>query len=134
MAKFISTSEEQTIAFAREFAKTLKGGDVILLKGEMGAGKTVFTKGIAIGLGIEDDILSPTYAYMNNYYDKLYHFDCYRLSCGEQAEGLGLCDYFYSDGVCVIEWSENILSVLPKKVKIVQITKLNEGERAIIYE
>lgn len=134
MAIFISRSEDDTIAFAKEFAKTLNRGDVILLRGEMGAGKTAFTKGIAKGLGIDDEILSPTYAYMNDYYGKLYHFDCYRLSSGEQAEGLGLCDYFYLDGICVIEWSENIQSVLPKRVKVVQIIKTGENERSIIYE
>ena len=99
----------------------------------MGAGKTVFAKGVAAGLGIVDEILSPTYAYMNDYYGKLYHFDCYRLSCGEQAEGLGLTDYFYAGGVCLIEWAENISSVLPEKVKRVTINKIKDG-RQIIYE
>ena len=86
MAVFISDSADKTMEFAREYAKTLKGGDTVLLNGEMGAGKTVFAKGVARGLGIEDEILSPTYAYMNDYYGKLYHFDCYRLSDGGQAE------------------------------------------------
>ena len=99
MAIFISKSSEETLKFGEEYAKTLSGGDVVLLNGEMGAGKTVFAKGVAAGLGIVDEILSPTYAYMNDYYGKLYHFDCYRLSCGEQAEGLGLTDYFYAGGV-----------------------------------
>ena len=85
MAIFISKSSEETLKFGEEYAKTLSGGDVVLLNGEMGAGKTVFAKGVAAGLGIVDEILSPTYAYMNDYYGKLYHFDCYRLSCGEQA-------------------------------------------------
>jgi tRNA threonylcarbamoyladenosine biosynthesis protein TsaE len=134
MAVFISHGAEETLRFATEYAKGLKGGDVVLLKGEMGAGKTVFCKGVATGLGIEDEILSPTYAYMNDYYGKLYHYDCYRLSCGEQAEALGLCDYFYSDGICLIEWSENIASVLPENCKTVQIKKLDGNLREIIYE
>ena len=71
MAVFISDSADKTMEFAREYAKTLKGGDTVLLNGEMGAGKTVFAKGVARGLGIEDEILSPTYAYMNDYYGKL---------------------------------------------------------------
>ena len=133
MAIYISDSPEQTYAFGEEYAKTLKRGDVVLLGGEMGAGKTVFAKGVAKGLGIEDEVLSPTYAYMNDYGGKLYHFDCYRLSCGEQAESLGLCDYFYADGVCLIEWAENISSVLPEKVKRVDIRKTENG-REIIYE
>ena len=133
MAIFISKSSEETLKFGEEYAKTLSGCDVVLLNGEMGAGKTVFAKGVAAGLGIVDEILSPTYAYMNDYYGKLYHFDCYRLSCGEQAEGLGLTDYFYAGGVCLIEWAENISSVLPEKVKRVTINKIKDG-RQIIYE
>ena len=120
--------------FAKDFAKTLKSGDVVLLYGDMGAGKTVFCKGIALGLGIKDEILSPTYAYMNDYRGKLYHYDCYRLTSGAQAEGLGLCDYFYADGVCVIEWPQNISSVLPENCKKVTIRKLSEKEREIEYE
>lgn len=134
MAIFISKSPGDTLKFGEEYAKTLCAGDVVLLNGEMGAGKTVFAKGVAAGLGIGDEILSPTYAYMNDYYGKLYHFDCYRLSCGEQAEGLGLTDYFYADGVCLVEWAENISSVLPDKVKRVTIEKTKEDERRIIYE
>ncbi|MDE7159067.1 MAG: tRNA (adenosine(37)-N6)-threonylcarbamoyltransferase complex ATPase subunit type 1 TsaE [Clostridiales bacterium] len=134
MAIFISDSAKRTLEFAKSFAATLKGGDVVLLNGEMGAGKTVFAKGVALGLGIEDEVLSPTYSYMNDYNGKLYHFDCYRLSNGGQAEALGLCDYFYSDGICLIEWSQNIASVLPEKVKIVNITKLGKDKRQIDYE
>ena len=127
----ITSNERQTIEFAREYAKTLRPGDVVLLKGEMGAGKTMFAKGIAEGLGIADEITSPTYAYMNDYGGKLYHFDCYRLKNGAQAEALGLCDYFYADGICVIEWSENIADVLPERCKEVFIRKIGENEREI---
>lgn len=133
MAVFISRSAEQTIYFAREYASSLKGGDVVLLNGEMGAGKTVFAKGVALGLGIDDEILSPTYAYMNDYGGKLYHYDCYRLSSGAQAEGLGLVDYFYGDGVCLVEWAQNIADVLPENCKTVTIEKLDDGARKIIY-
>ena len=134
MAVYLSDSPEQTKKFGEQYAKTLKGGDVVLLNGEMGAGKTVFAKGVALGLGIEDEVLSPTYAYMNDYEGKLYHFDCYRLTGGGQAEALGLCDYFYADGVCLIEWAENIRSVLPEKVKTITIEKTEGGGRKIIYE
>lgn len=131
--KIKTTSAIETQKQGELFAKNLKSGDIVILNGEMGAGKTVFVKGIAKGLGISDEITSPTYAYMNDYYGKLYHYDCYRLSCGEQAESLGLCDYFYADGVCVIEWAENISSVLPEKVITVCIKKLGEKEREIEY-
>ncbi len=130
--EYVSKSEKETIKIAKDFAKTLKGGDVVLLNGEMGAGKTAFTKGIAVALGITEQITSPTYAYMNDYDSKLYHYDCYRLSSGEDAEALGLTDYFYSNGICVIEWSENIIDVLPKKVIEVKIEKINEKTRKII--
>lgn len=120
--------------FAEQYAKTLRGGDVVVLEGDMGAGKTVFAKGVARGLGITDEITSPTYAYMNDYGGKLYHYDCYRLSCGEQAEALGLCDYFYADGICLIEWASNIASVLPEKYKKVTITKISENARMIEYD
>ncbi len=133
MAVFISRSAEDTINFAREYASSLKGGDVVLLNGEMGAGKTVFAKGVALGLGIDDEILSPTYAYMNDYGGKLYHYDCYRLSSGAQAEGLGLTDYFYGDGVCLVEWAQNIADVLPENCKTVTIEKLKGSVRKIIY-
>lgn len=134
MKNFVSDSPESTQKFGEQYSKTLKVGDVVVLNGEMGAGKTVFCKGVARGLGIGDEILSPTYSYMNDYYGKLYHFDCYRLKNGAQAEALGLTDYFYADGVCVVEWAENIADVLPEKVRIVTIEKISEGERLIKYE
>ena len=127
----ISKNQQQTEQIAYEYAKTLSKGDVVLLQGEMGAGKTTFVKGLAKGLGIEDEVTSPTYAYMNDYDGVLYHYDCYRLSSGEDAEALGLTDYFYAGGICVIEWSQNISSVLPKNCKTVQITKTNE-DRIIV--
>lgn len=120
--------------FAEQYAKSLKGGDVVVLEGDMGAGKTVFAKGVALGLGITDEITSPTYAYMNDYGGKLYHYDCYRLSCGEQAEALGLCDYFYADGICLIEWASNIKDVLPQNYKKVTISKISENARMIEYD
>lgn len=120
--------------FAEQYAKSLKGGDVVVLEGDMGAGKTVFAKGVALGLGITEEITSPTYAYMNDYGGKLYHYDCYRLSCGEQAEALGLCDYFYADGICLIEWASNIKDVLPQNYKKVTISKISENARMIEYD
>lgn len=130
--EYITKSYEETLRLAREYTKTLKGGDVVLLNGEMGAGKTVFAKGVALALGIEDEITSPTYAYMNDYDGKLYHYDCYRLSSGEDAEALGLTDYFYLKGICLIEWAQNISDVLPKNCKTVEIKKIDENTRKII--
>ncbi len=129
----ITKSREETIKFAEEYGRTLRGGDVLLLEGDMGAGKTVFTKGIALALGINAEITSPTYAYLNDYDGKLYHYDCYRLSSGEDAEALGLTEYFYGDGVCVVEWSENIADVLPDNCKRVKIEKTGLNTRKITY-
>ena len=128
---YITNSYLETVKLGEEYAKTLNKGDVVLLNGDLGAGKTAFTKGVAKGLGIEKEVLSPTYAYMNDYDGVLYHYDCYRLSSGEDAEALGLTEYFYAGGISVIEWSENIYDVLPKNVKKVEITKISENQRKI---
>ena len=123
--------EEETIRFAADYAKTLCAGDVVLLRGGLGAGKTAFAKGVAQGLGITDEITSPTYAYMNDYGGKLYHYDCYRLASGAQAEALGLCDYVYAGGICLIEWAENIADVLPEGCREVVLRKTGENTREI---
>ena len=131
MEKFLSNSREDTLSFAQEYAKTLKGGDIVLLDGDMGAGKTVFAKGVALGLGIDEEVTSPTYAYMNDYDGRLFHYDCYRIEAVEQAEALGLADYFYMGGICLIEWSQNIAPLLPKVCKRVTIRKIDENRREI---
>ena len=128
--EFISKSEKRTAEIAFEYAKTLKKGDVVLLRGDLGAGKTAFTKGLAKYFGFEG-VTSPTYAYLNIYGDYIYHYDCYRLSCGEDALMLGLTDYFNGDNICLIEWSENIKEVLPEKVKRVNIEKIGKNKRRI---
>lgn len=133
MAVFLSKTREETIEFAKAFAKTLCAGDVVLLDGDMGAGKTVFTKGVALGLGIQEEVTSPTYAYMNDYDGMLFHYDCYRIESIEQAERLGLADYFDMGGICIIEWSQNIAALLPPNCKRVTIQKINENEREIHY-
>ena len=134
MKTFYSKNREETEKFAQEYAKTLRPYDVVLLDGEMGAGKTAFAKGVAKGLGIEEEVTSPTYAYMNDYDGVLFHYDCYRIESVEQAERLGLGDYFDLGGICLIEWSQNIAPLLPKTCKRVRIIKVSENERAIEYE
>ncbi len=121
MAVFISHSEEETLRFAEEYAKTLKSGDVVCLNGEMGAGKTVFAKGVARGLHIRQEVTSPTYAYVNSYENRLFHFDCYRVESEAFAEALGFREYFDADTICLVEWSENIRGLLPETVKTVTI-------------
>lgn len=129
--KLVSKSEKDTFEIAKKYAETLKKGDVIVLCGELGAGKTAFVKGVADYFGLSG-VVSPTYAYLNVYGDFLYHYDCYRLSCGEDAEALGLTDYMGGDNICFIEWAENIADVLPDNVKTVRIEKTeNPAERII---
>lgn len=105
----------------------------MLLEGEMGAGKTVFAKGVARGLGIREEVTSPTYAYMNDYGGRLFHYDCYRIESPEQAEALGLADYFDAGGICLVEWSEKIAPLLPADAKRVIIRKREGDEREIEY-
>lgn len=132
--KYVTYSAEETIEIGKSFAEKLNKGAVVLLSGEMGAGKTVFVKGMAQGLGIKSLITSPTYAYMNDYDGILYHYDCYRLTSGEDAESLGLTDYFYAGGICVVEWSENIADVIPNGAIRVTIEKRGETQRSIEIE
>jgi tRNA threonylcarbamoyladenosine biosynthesis protein TsaE len=133
MAIYISRSRADTEKFAAEYAKTLSHGATVLLDGDMGAGKTVFAKGVAKGLGIEDEVTSPTYAYMNDYDGRLFHYDCYRIESPEQAEALGLADYFDMGGICLVEWSQNIAPLLPRDAKRVSIRKIDENTREIEY-
>lgn len=126
----LSNSPEETLKIAEDYAKSLKPNDVVLLCGDMGAGKTVFAKGVAKGLGITETVVSPTYAYMNDYNGILYHYDCYRLSNASQAINLGLTDYFEAGGVCLIEWSQNIKDALPENCKKVEIKV--DGDKRII--
>ena len=133
MAVFLSKSQEDTLAWAQEYAKTLRLGDTVLLEGEMGAGKTLVAKGIAKGLGIKEEVTSPTYAYVNAYENRLFHFDCYRVSSEQQAFQLGFADYFEAGGICLVEWSENIAGLLPALVKRVEIIKRGESAREIRF-
>ena len=133
MAKYISESAEQTREFAKNYAAKLRGGDVLLLDGEMGAGKTVFVQGLAAGLGISEQPTSPTYAYMNDYDGRLFHYDCYRIETPEQAERLGLADYFDMGGICVVELWRNIAPLLPGNCKRVSIKKIGENAREIEF-
>ena len=131
MAVFFSHSPEETFLWAKEYAKSLKAGDVVLLEGEMGAGKTVLAQGIARGLGIEEDVLSPTYAYVNSY-GPMFHFDCYRIETLRQAEELGFADYFEAGKICLVEWAQNIRGLLPEGCKQIAIVRRGEREREIV--
>ena len=116
MDKFITKSEQETIEFAQQFAKKLKTGNIILLIGELGSGKTKFVQGILKHFGLEDEISSPTFTIVNEYTSdniNIYHFDVYRLADSDEFYAMGGEEYF-SKGICLIEWGEIIEDILPK--------------------
>lgn len=107
---------EEIDIFGRRLGELVQPGDVICLNGDLGAGKTTLSKSVGLGLGVEDYITSPTFTIINEYQGRLplYHFDVYRLKDGEELYDLGVEDYFYGDGVCLIEWAQNIQDYLPQ--------------------
>ncbi len=119
--KHLTNSEQQTLKLGEQLAKTLTGGQVVALSGDLGAGKTVFTKGLARGLGLKKSITSPTFILMNLYpikdgpVKKFVHIDCYRLKHSSDLENIGALEYFNQpDTVVVIEWANNVKKILPK--------------------
>ncbi len=128
----VITSEQAMIDYGTEIAKDLTGGDIVLLHGDLGAGKTTITKGIAKGLGIEDEMVSPTFTLMNVYADgKLVHIDTYRLEDEEQLIEIGVEDYLARpETITIIEWPEKIDGLLKgKKVVNVMIEHVDEGRK-----
>jgi tRNA threonylcarbamoyladenosine biosynthesis protein TsaE len=111
----ITRSPEETLAWAESFAERLRPGDVVCLSGELGAGKSVVARGIGKGLGVKDDILSPTFNYVLEYAGRapLFHADLYRLQNSNDFVALGLEEYFERDGIFLIEWPERISDLLP---------------------
>ena len=135
--EFLSKSEEDTKNFAYKLALELKGGEVFLLNGDLGAGKTVFAKGLCQGLGNESVVTSPTFTIMNMYKGRLnfYHFDMYRIENESELIELGFDEYIgSSDAVCAIEWSSRVPSLLPKNCITVEITKVDDETRLIKVE
>lgn len=136
MAEYITTNEAQTQAIGENLGKNAKPGQVFALDGDLGAGKTVMTRGIARGMGLnEDDVCSPTFTIVNEYDENkdgsraqvpLFHFDTYRLGGSDDFLDAGLDEYFDRGGVCVIEWSSVIGDLLPKDT--VRITITGSGE------
>lgn len=137
MLKICTDSPEETVAFAKKIGGALRGGDIIAYRGGLGAGKTTFTRGIAIGMGLPDDVASPTFALVNEYKNEkitLYHFDMYRIMNAEALETTGFYDYLSEDCVIVCEWSENIADCLPENTVTVTIERLGEDKREITVE
>ena len=128
MAEIIKESfkAQDTYNIGKELATQCSPGDILLLDGDLGVGKTVFTKGFGKGLGIEEPISSPTFTIMQIYEEgrlPLYHFDVYRIADIEEMDEIGYEDYFYGQGVCLIEWATLIQELLPKNAISVHIEK-----------
>lgn len=123
---FESTSSQMTFEFAKKIGEKIKSGDVLCLDGDLGVGKTVFTKGVAAGLGIKDDVSSPTFTLIQEYYGgrlPLYHFDVYRIDGPWDMDDLGYEEYFYGEGVCLVEWGSMIKELFPENTIYVRIEK-----------
>ena len=121
-----SFSREDTLQIAYQMAQNAQPGQVYALIGDLGVGKTVFTKGFAEGLGIEEPVSSPTFTILQIYEEgkfPLYHFDVYRIEEPEEMEEVGFDDYVYGDGVCLIEWAGRIEEILPEETIWVRIEK-----------
>ena len=135
--KTLTKSPEETFGFGEHLAATLKAGDVLLLTGELGAGKTTLIQGIASGLGIKQQITSPAFKLLSIYRGRLelYHFDLYRLSRLKDIEDIGITDYLYSgNGVVVVEWAEKARALWPQKKIEIYLSILNENEREIVVK
>lgn len=133
--EFTSNSPEETIARGKTFASELEAGDVVCLQGELGAGKTHFVKGIAEGLGIDRrEVHSPTFILIDEHAGEqpLYHFDCYRLESPKEALEIGAEEYFYGDGICVIEWPERIKSLIPPEAIWILIEAPDKKSRKFV--
>ena len=117
---------KDTFELGKQIGMTAKSGEVYCLNGDLGTGKTVFTQGFAEGLNVSEQVNSPTFTILQEYTDgrlPFYHFDVYRLEESEEMEEIGYLDYFYGDGVCLIEWADQIKELLPKEIIEIQIKK-----------
>jgi len=135
MKSVIVNDLKETMDLAKKFAKMLVGGEVVLLGGDLGAGKTTFTKSVLRCLGVKDDITSPTFTIMREYKGKkfnIYHFDMYRMSSGAEAKEFGMEDYIYSNNnqsVVFIEWPDNIKDILIGDFIRVDISLIDDNKR-----
>lgn len=126
MTVYESFSEEMTFNIGKELGKKADKGEIICLEGDLGVGKTVFTKGFAEGLDIEDNIDSPTFTIVQEYLEgrlPLYHFDVYRIGDISEMDEIGYEDYFFGEGVCLIEWASRIEELLPEAAVHIKIEK-----------
>ena len=136
MSEYISHSEHDTEEIGASFARTLKGGTVVAMYGDLGAGKTAFVRGMARGMGLDCRVSSPTFPIVNEYlgeHERI-HFDMYRLSSADELFDIGWEDYLNRGAVCAVEWSENVQDAFFGDEIKVTITKLSDNERKILIE
>lgn len=134
--QFITHSPEETELLGQRLGETLSGGEIIAYQGGLGAGKTAFTRGLARGLGISMRVTSPTYTIVNEYTGgrlPLFHFDMYRLASAEELFDIGWEDYLARDGVCAVEWSENVQEAMQGAITV-RMEKRSENTRCIRIE
>lgn len=131
MQKILTAGEAETFAFAKEFASRLAPGDVVCLSGDLGVGKTVFTKGVCDFFGVEDLVNSPTFTIVNEYSGKggavIYHFDMYRIDDEDELIEIGFDDYLNAGALCLIEWPEKTPDSLPTRRYTVTISRAQEA-------
>ena len=138
MKEYISNSTKETNEIARDIISKLNSGDIVLLRGDLGAGKTAFVKGIVKALGGDEKMVtSPTFTIVNEYQtknNKIYHFDLYRINSVEELFNIGIEEYFYSDAICFIEWPERAEELFLGQHKEVTIEKIGETSRKIYFK
>jgi tRNA threonylcarbamoyladenosine biosynthesis protein TsaE len=136
MLKIVSRSARETQRLGKRLGELSQAGDIFLLVGDLGSGKTCLTQGIALGLGVTENVFSPSFVLIREYRGRLrlYHIDFYRLNSVEEIADLGLEDYLYGGGVCVIEWAEKGMAVLPGENLLITLEYLSEKERSLTFE
>ena len=134
MATFISNSPDETESFGRQLAAKVKAGEVLALTGELGSGKTQFVKGLCVALGCEAAVTSPTFTLIHEYSGgrlPIYHIDFFRVEDRQSAERLGLNEYFFGDGVSVVEWADRFPGLIPENARWISFETKSETQRAI---
>ena len=131
-----TSSPEETIRLGEEIGRRLHGGDVLAYRGGLGVGKTTITRGISTGMGLGDEVTSPTFALVNEYRKRdcslsLIHFDMYRITSAEDLETTGFYDHMDEEAVLAVEWSENIRAALPKDTMFLTLQRIGDEERRI---
>ena len=136
MATFISNSPAETEAIGRQVAENIGVGSVLALKGDLGSGKTLFVKGVVAGLGSSADVTSPTFTILHEYRGgrlRVYHFDLFRVENPQSLARLGLDDYFFDDGIALIEWADRFPEFVPEQARWIFFEIKSETQRAITF-